>query len=305
MFLQTAGTTRIRIHQSGNIDLSGMVSSVSPSTQYLCIDATGRMIAQAGVCNVSSGKYKSNVQNLELGLSELMNLRPVSFTFDPTGASSLGFIAEEVAEIDSRLAFSRNGEIEGVNYELISALLTNAIKEQQTIIEGIESEISTLNTIPQNEDPDVDTINFTLADLRSQLDQFKLDYEEFKTLILNDVDYPGLEEIETQNNQTEQEIVAVSEFLSANFAGVVNFRDEVTFAANNLGNATLLAETSEVEILFSKPLSSTPIVNVTLASGADVGNYYVDEVTPFGFKIKLFAPALFNVSFNWIAFASN
>ena len=288
MFFQIAGTTVIRVHQNRNIDLNGMVSSVNPSTQYLCLDATGRMIAQAGVCNVSSGKYKSDVQNLELGLAELMNLRPVSFTFDPTGASSFGFIAEEVAEVDSRLAFSRNGEIEGVNYELISALLTNAIQEQQTIIANIENEISTLNTIPQTENPDVDMINFTLADLRSQLDQFKLDYEEFKTQILNDVEYPGLEEIDVQNEETEQEIVAVSEFLSANFTGIVNFRDEVIFAANNLGAVTLLAQTSEVAVIFSKPLSSTPIVNVTLTRGADLGNYYVDEVNQFVLQFNFY-----------------
>ncbi len=305
VFFQIAGTNVIRIHQSRNIDLTGMVSSVNPSTQYLCLDASGRMIAQAGVCNVSSGKYKSDVQDLEIGLEELMNLRPVSFIFDPTGTPSLGFIAEEVAVVDSRLAFSRNGEIEGVNYELISALLTNSIQEQQKVISDIETKLEELGSLPENDNEvNVSGINQNLADLTSQLNDFKLSYEEFKSQILSNIEYPGLEEIELESENIETEIAETSEFLSASFAGVVNFKDQVTFSANNIGKVKILGGTSEIAVTFSKPLTSAPIVTATLASNTSVGEYFIDEVTAFGFKIKLFSAAVTDIDFNWMAFAT-
>ncbi|HKX84877.1 MAG TPA: tail fiber domain-containing protein, partial [Pyrinomonadaceae bacterium] len=84
----------------------------------------------------SSQRYKSNILDFTSGLDTLRALRPVSFTWKEGGKRDLGFIAEEVAEIEPLLTFrSQGGEIEGVNYPQISTVLVNAIKEQQFQIE--------------------------------------------------------------------------------------------------------------------------------------------------------------------------
>lgn len=75
-------------------------------------------------------------------------LRPVTFTWRNSGGQDLGFIAEDVADIEPRLAVKNsNGEIEGVNYGQISTVLVNAIKEQQAQIEAQDRKIKQLTDL--------------------------------------------------------------------------------------------------------------------------------------------------------------
>ena len=85
---------------------------------------------------VSSIRFKQNVENYSPGLSLIKQLRPVSFNWKRNGAPDLGFVAEEVASVEPLLTTTgKNGEVEGVKYDRISAVLVNAIKDQQIQIE--------------------------------------------------------------------------------------------------------------------------------------------------------------------------
>ena len=84
----------------------------------------------------SSIRYKNNVETFTSGLSLLNRLRPVTYNWKNNGVRDIGFIAEEVADIEPLLAtYNEKGQIEGVKYGQITTVLVNAVKEQQTQIE--------------------------------------------------------------------------------------------------------------------------------------------------------------------------
>lgn len=102
---------------------------------------------QLSFCS-SSMRYKSDIAAFSGGLEMVRELRPVTFTWRNSGGQDLGFIAEDVADIEPRLAVKNsNGEIEGVNYGQISTVLVNAIKEQQAQIEAQDRKIKQLTDL--------------------------------------------------------------------------------------------------------------------------------------------------------------
>ena len=75
----------------------------------------------------------------------MARLRPVTFRWTAGGERDLGFIAEEVAAIDPLLAtYDDEGEIEGVRYRQLTAVLVKAIQAQQEQIAEQQTEIAAL-----------------------------------------------------------------------------------------------------------------------------------------------------------------
>lgn len=84
----------------------------------------------------SSIRYKTDVRAFEAGLDAVSRLRPVTYTWKSNGIRDIGFIAEEVAEIEPLLAtFNTAGQVEGIKYGHITTLLVNAVQQQQREIE--------------------------------------------------------------------------------------------------------------------------------------------------------------------------
>ncbi len=104
----------------------------------------------------SSAKYKKNISNLNYGLNEILKIRPVSYqyTFDKTNLYKVGFIAEEISDIIPEIVAHINsegnqvpkgkGKAVGMDYSQMTAVLVNAIKEQQVQIEELKKEIKQL-----------------------------------------------------------------------------------------------------------------------------------------------------------------
>ena len=93
----------------------------------------------------SSLRYKTDVQNFIGGLNIINHLRPITFTWKNSGIPDLGFGAEEVEKVEPLLTFrNAKGEIEGVKYAQITAVLVNAIKDQQTQITAQQRQIEAL-----------------------------------------------------------------------------------------------------------------------------------------------------------------
>lgn len=102
---------------------------------------------QLGNCT-SSIRFKSNVHTFGRGLELLQKLRPVSFNWKESGTKDLGFVAEDVAAAEPLLATTgKDGEIVGVKYDRIGAVLVNAIKEQQAQIEAQAEQIAALQSL--------------------------------------------------------------------------------------------------------------------------------------------------------------
>ena len=71
----------------------------------------------------------------------IKRLRPIRFSWKQDGMRDVGFVAEEVAAVEPLLVtYNDKGQIEGVKYDRISAVLINAIKEQQAQIEAMRKE---------------------------------------------------------------------------------------------------------------------------------------------------------------------
>jgi hypothetical protein len=115
--LEVSGTVRI--------DVLG----VAGSTQ-LCRNASNQIAA----CS-SSLRYKDNVNPLALGLATIARLRPVTFNWKDSGQADLGFVAEDVNQVTPLLTtINAQGQIEGVKYDRITAILVKGMQEQQAQI---------------------------------------------------------------------------------------------------------------------------------------------------------------------------
>jgi hypothetical protein len=126
---------RLRVNGTLRVDTLG-----TAGTSALCRNA-GNQIASCS----SSARYKSDIIDLELGLATLARLRPVAYTWTESGQADIGFVAEEVAAIDPRLVHrNAEGEIEGVKYERLSAVLANAVRELSHIQQTQAEELAAL-----------------------------------------------------------------------------------------------------------------------------------------------------------------
>ena len=97
----------------------------------------------------SSARYKHDIVELDQALSLVEALRPVQYRWNESGQADIGLVAEQVAALDPRLAtFGEDGEVEGVKYRRLAAVLVRALQEQRTENHGAlaarDAEIATL-----------------------------------------------------------------------------------------------------------------------------------------------------------------
>jgi hypothetical protein len=114
---------------------------VEAASQQLCRNtSTGNV----GSCS-SSLRYKTKVEPFRDGLEIVNRLHPIAFTWKQGGMSDIGLAAEDVEKVESRLTFRNDkGEIEGVNYNQMNAVLINAIQQQQQQVEALRAELETI-----------------------------------------------------------------------------------------------------------------------------------------------------------------
>jgi hypothetical protein len=110
----------LRVNGTLRVDGLGTAGSLA-----LCRNSS----LQLASCS-SSERYKFDIDDLELGLATALRLHAVGYRWKGDGAADVGFVAEEIAAIDERL-ITRNdrGEVEGVKYDRLTAVLANAVQE--------------------------------------------------------------------------------------------------------------------------------------------------------------------------------
>ena len=108
---------------------------------------TGYISYNSGFTDVSDASLKENVEDIPDALSKVKKLRGRYFTWinELQGdKKQVGFIAQEVEEQVPEVVTEGASGTKGVSYGKLTAVLVNAIKEQQTIIEDLKSRIETL-----------------------------------------------------------------------------------------------------------------------------------------------------------------
>ena len=130
----------------GNI-YSNVQPVVGTDPDSVTITSSGRL----GRGNISSRRYKHDIEPMDTASEALYALKPVSFRykkeFDAEGAAMFGLIAEDVEQVDPDLvSHNEKGEIQTVRYEQINAMLLNEFLKEHKKIEEQQAQIAALNS---------------------------------------------------------------------------------------------------------------------------------------------------------------
>lgn len=91
-------------------------------------------------------RHKSNIKRLTNSLDKVKQLKGVSYNYKGNERTSIGFIAQEVEPILPEVVSTDGDGFKSVGYANIVALLSEAIKEQQAMIEELRAEIEVLKS---------------------------------------------------------------------------------------------------------------------------------------------------------------
>jgi hypothetical protein len=165
---------RARIDSSGNL----LVGATSSYTSYASIQVTGdnkgvairdttdgsyrAIYNQSGTLyfyngsnegylssggawvNASDARLKTNVRDVEYGLTAVMQSKPRSFERVDIDGSYVGFVAQELQELIPEVVSGRPEKQLGVDYGSLVAVAFKAIQEQQALIETLTQRITAL-----------------------------------------------------------------------------------------------------------------------------------------------------------------
>ena len=135
-------TERMRIDSSGVISADGVYNTTSSDAANVRVLSNGNIVR-----STSSRKYKNSITDASKGLTELNNLRPVTYKGNNDGETVFyGLIAEEVHDVGLTefVEYNDDNEPDALRYPHMVSLCIKAIQEQQTQIEALQSEINLL-----------------------------------------------------------------------------------------------------------------------------------------------------------------
>ena len=132
MTVQGDGNVGIGTTSAGNILTIQQTSATDP-------------IADAWT-TYSSRRWKANIKRIDGALDKVQRMRGVSYDWKADGKHDIGLIAEEVGEvIPEVVAYEHNGkDAKSVDYARLVAVLIEAVKEQQKIIDEQNSKIAAI-----------------------------------------------------------------------------------------------------------------------------------------------------------------
>jgi len=118
------------------------IGTTTPANVLTIGQGAGTAISD-GWSTYSSRQWKTNIQILDGALEKVRGLRGVSYDLKATGKHEIGVVAEEVGTIVPEVVtWSGDGkDAEGVDYSRLTALLIEATKEQQILIEQQQKHI--------------------------------------------------------------------------------------------------------------------------------------------------------------------
>ncbi|WP_235297477.1 tail fiber domain-containing protein [Portibacter marinus] len=85
----------------------------------------------------SDRRYKHNILPIGSALSMILNMNGRRFTWNTSGKKDIGFIAQELEEIIPEVVRTAEDGYKSVDYARINAVLVEALKEQQKMIEDL------------------------------------------------------------------------------------------------------------------------------------------------------------------------
>ncbi len=291
----TTSRLNLAAGSTGMFITNGLAAQTNGNVTVCVQTSTGRLFfGLTSSCNTSSEVYKHDITDINLGLETINALRPVSYVYNNGDVPALGFIAEEVANIDLRpVERDGTGKIVGLNYDEFVPILTKGIQQ-------LDLKVSDMGLI----------IASTSAKLAGMPNI---------TGLVEDLASPSA--ILANDQNLKQDILAtVSDMINgifnktAEFFAKVIFHSDVaflgrpTFNKDTAGFAYVLSGQDEVEVSFAKEYATLPVVttSVNLVGGVslnDVPAFAIYDATTKGFKIKLAKKTGLDIGFSWMALA--
>ena len=142
------------IASSGNVRAAGSLVSIAAKTADTTSSANAVINASSGRIQRSSSlrQHKTDIEDIDMDYAEqVLQLRPRNFRSlarsDRGDWNHWGFIAEEVEEVDPRLALydTETSELMGVQYDRIPVLMLAVLKKQHSTIAGLQEQIDRLS----------------------------------------------------------------------------------------------------------------------------------------------------------------
>ncbi len=133
----------------GKVVFEGFVGVGTTDTPNLLTLVQGGGPALADGWNTySSRRWKTNIHPLTNALGKVERMRGVSYDLKDSGKHEIGVIAEEVGEVVPEVvSYEKNGkDATGVDYSRLTALLIEAVKQQQTEIAAQQKQLATQQT---------------------------------------------------------------------------------------------------------------------------------------------------------------
>ena len=142
--IDASGTVngRFVVKESGNVG----VGVSAPTHIFQVGQSKGAAFADSW-STYSSRRWKTNIRTLPNALAKVEQLRGVSYEMKDSGKHEIGVIAEEVGEVVPEVvSFEANGkDAQGVDYSRLTAVLIEAVKQQQRQIREQQRQIARLN----------------------------------------------------------------------------------------------------------------------------------------------------------------
>lgn len=121
------------------------IGTATPANVFTIAQGAGPAVSD-GWNVYSSRRWKTNIETLQGALGKIEQLRGVSYELKANGKHEVGVIAEEVgAVVPEVVTWDQNGaDAQSVDYSRLTALLIEATKEQQALIEHQQEQIAQL-----------------------------------------------------------------------------------------------------------------------------------------------------------------
>jgi len=136
---------RMRLSSGGVLSADGVYNTTSSDAANVRVLSNGNIVR-----STSSERYKNTITDASKGLTELNNLRPVTYKGNNDGDTVFyGLIAEEVhdAGLTEFVEYNDDNEPDALRYPHMVSLCIKAIQEQQTIIDNLKTRIETLENV--------------------------------------------------------------------------------------------------------------------------------------------------------------
>jgi tetrahydromethanopterin S-methyltransferase subunit B len=116
---------------------------------YMTVSTGGTITATADVVAYSDRRVKENIETIENALDKVTKLRGVTYnrTDKEDKSQKIGVIAQEVQEVLPQVVHEQENGMLGVSYGNITAVLIEAIKEQNKEVQDLKNQIEELKQL--------------------------------------------------------------------------------------------------------------------------------------------------------------